>query len=53
MARRFPLETTAQIRRCPTGDAPTIAAVRLMFFTYLFVIAAGITYFSAIGLTHH
>ena len=30
-----------------------MATMRVMFFTYLLVIACGITYFSVIGLTHH
>jgi hypothetical protein len=30
-----------------------VPAVRAVFITYLLVIAAGLTYFTIIGLTHH
>jgi hypothetical protein len=29
------------------------AGMRAMFFTYLIIIAGGLTYFTIIGLTHH
>jgi hypothetical protein len=30
-----------------------VSAVRTMFVTYLFVIVAGLTFFTIVGLTHH
>ncbi|MGH2979478.1 MAG: hypothetical protein ACRDLQ_07550 [Solirubrobacterales bacterium] len=36
-----------------TGAAPSIPAMRPVFYGYLTVIVAGILYFSIIGLSHH
>jgi hypothetical protein len=30
-----------------------VSAMRTMFVTYLFVIVAGLTFFTIVGLTHH
>jgi hypothetical protein len=37
----------------PTGTAPSIRAMKAMFYAYLIVIASGIGYFTVIGLAHH
>ena len=38
---------------CPTRAVGYLALMRAMFVVYLFVIVAGLTYFTVIGLTHH
>jgi hypothetical protein len=35
------------------GASDTVPSVRAIFVTYLFVIVAGLTFFTIVGLTHH
>jgi hypothetical protein len=40
-------------RRTPSGPSRRPSAVRAVFVLYLAVIAAGLTFYIVVGLTHH
>jgi hypothetical protein len=41
------------IRRTPLGSGEGLPGMRVMFWTWITLLVAGIVFYSVIGLTHH
>ena len=46
-------ETLASVREAPREGPGMTARMRVMFLTWLILIATGLVFYTVIGLTHH